>query len=311
MRRILTENRTGTNVTVISIKIDRRFVEVVRAAAYSQSYSTYSFSEIFGELEGTNLRHNLPDIADPSTSHNEFGQNTGFGIPFSWWPAMLVAMCPDTAKLETREQFLSRTGGLQQNPTSQFIGGALDPEDEQMGNDWIAYMASEMKWEPAPMPWTSRTVIIATMWAVGYAKDTDHLLVISETGRGVFDCITGEKMSRDHDTNYAHWWDKKHLEVQGIPPIANQTIRMVGHDGGGLKTVTSDGWRLEIIAPYWPLNSVVLSSSFKTIRDGTENSTKIFPRDDLGGDILALGFSDTEKSFIVADRSSITMFSRP
>src|SRR5690606_6172117 len=102
-----------------------------------------------------------------------------------------------------------------------------------MDNDWIAYVASEMKWEPAPEPWRNHTVVIASLWAVGYSQDTDYLLAISATGRGVFDCLSGDKLGRDRSIDYAEWRDKKHLTAKGIPPIADEIIRTAGDCGGG------------------------------------------------------------------------------
>ena len=178
--------------------------------------------------------------------------------------------------------------------------------------NWISYVASEMKWQPVPSPWQSHTAIIATLIAIGYAKDSDLLLAISETGRGIFNCLTGEKVARDRNTNESEWHDKKHLVGLGIGPLDKQEIRLAGDGGGGLKTSTSDGWRLEVISPFWPLSSIVLCPSFGSVIDSedTEAGVKIFPKDN-GDSILAYGFSDTEKSFVIATRGHIIMFSRP
>ncbi len=112
-----------------------------------------------------------------------------------------------------------------------------------MDNDWIAYVASEMKWEPAPEPWRNHTVVIASLWAVGYSQDTDYLLAISATGRGVFDCLSGDKLGRDRSIDYAEWRDKKHLTAKGIPPIADEIIRTAGDYGGGRQLPQRIGWR--------------------------------------------------------------------
>ncbi|NDJ74696.1 MAG: hypothetical protein GYB65_00440 [Chloroflexi bacterium] len=181
-----------------------------------------------------------------------------------------------------------------------------------MGADWIAYQASEMKWQPPPEPWTNHDFLpIATMYAVGYVPDSDYLLVLSETGRGVFDCRTGERVGRDRNPNEHEWWDTKCLIAQGIPPVANQSIRTVGHYGGGLKKFAADLWHLERIAPYWPLESIVLSQSSRGrwSAEWFDESYKIFPNGD-GDSILAYGFSDTDKSFVIACSSGILLYSR-
>jgi RHS repeat-associated protein len=108
VKRWLTQSRTSPTTFVFSAKIDRRFVELVRKAAYFQKDSHKRFFEMFNDQVSANdLRHNLPDIADPSSSTLASGEFTSFGIPPSWVPLMLQAICPGTAKITPREVFLA------------------------------------------------------------------------------------------------------------------------------------------------------------------------------------------------------------
>ncbi|MCD4686834.1 MAG: hypothetical protein K8S97_12950 [Anaerolineae bacterium] len=179
-------------------------------------------------------------------------------------------------------------------------------------NSWISYTVSELKCQPPPAPWQRIDVAIAALREVGYAQNSDLLLVISEAGRGVFNCLTGEKVARDRNHDDTQWRDPIHLTAQGIGPLNNQTIRLAGISGGGLRTLGSDGWSLMLVSPYWPLESVVLFSSNRILwsPDGFEHCTKIYPPGD-GDKIRAYGFSDTNKSFIVATPNTLALFSRP
>lgn len=107
--RWLLGNRAAPNNYVISAKIDTRFVLLVRGLAYFQRAAGDVFTRVFGAEYGDTIRQNLPDIADPSHSFI-VGPNgilfTSFGIPPTWIPAMIAAMCPETLKVRSRDEFL-------------------------------------------------------------------------------------------------------------------------------------------------------------------------------------------------------------
>jgi hypothetical protein len=100
--------------------------------------------------------------------------------------------------------------------------------------------------EAPPPPW--RLVggsAVGLLTDVGFARGSDLLLVVSSNGRGVFDCATGERIARDRtvpDADSADWQDCFELEAQGIGPLKGQIIRTAGLFGGGLPSITRDGW---------------------------------------------------------------------
>ena len=162
--------------------------------------------------------------------------------------------------------------------------------------------------EPPP-PW--RFVATHATWGltdIGYGENSDYLLVISSQGRGVFDCLTGERVARERsepDKGYS-WYNSTKLTAVGIGPLEGQIIRVAGIIGGGLLTVTEDYWSLELVSPNWPYVSVILVQPHKEIYIDSSYGTKVFGQ--IG--ITAYGFSETGRSFVIATSSDIHIFAR-
>jgi hypothetical protein len=81
---------------------------------------------------------------------------------------------------------------------------------------------------PQP-PWKRLGVwAVGGLFQVGYAEDSDMLLVLSSQGRGVFDCHdANEKVARDYEE--AHdFFDPVRLVGQGLGPHDGQSVRMAG-----------------------------------------------------------------------------------
>ena len=183
--------------------------------------------------------------------------------------------------------------------------------------DWIVEIMNNMLFEEAPEPWRHVDTAIAGLESVGYAQDTDYLLAIGANGRTVFDCsfeATSLIAALDYDIeNEQDWNDRIRLVGEGIGSIANQSVQLAGIFGGGLRIQTSDHWRLEMISPNWPHSDILLGKpDYKLFRVAItpyiEGYTKLkLSKDDL----VAYGFSQTDKSFVVAYSSTIHIFSRP
>src|SRR5262245_37224768 len=92
--------------------------------------------------------------------------------------------------------------------------------------------------EPPPAPWRRvGSFAVGGLTDIGFGPHTDLMLVVSSAGRGVFDCVTGERVARDasvpaHDED--DWQDRFELTAEGIGPMAKQSIRTAGLFGGGL-----------------------------------------------------------------------------
>lgn len=99
---------------------------------------------------------------------------------------------------------------------------------------------------------------VGGLLSVGFARNTELILVTSSQGRGVFDSTTGERIARDTEENFPE--DPFNLEAAGIGPLDGQMIRIAGIYGGGLPKVCPDGWKLERLALLWPQETVLLIS---------------------------------------------------
>jgi hypothetical protein len=181
----------------------------------------------------------------------------------------------------------------------------------------FAEIVMKMPLQPPPEPWKRDAVAIGGLTEIGYAPDSDYLLAISET-RGVFDCSFGvqnRKVARDYDEDgwVNVWRDSKNLTAIGIGPIEGQTVRLAGLWGGGLSMFTSDGWHVELAYPNWPTPNVILCPPHcYPFHRGAEQCLKLGTW--TGNEyetIIGCGFSQTGKSFIIAESHTIEIFSRP
>jgi hypothetical protein len=165
-----------------------------------------------------------------------------------------------------------------------------------------------LKIEEVPNPWKLVTTFaIGGLRSVGFDQASENLLVVSSQGRGVIDCLTGEKIARDYEEFYEN---ETSLEAQGISILSDCLIRMSGLFGGGLPIITEDGWQIECLTLKWPEQMLILlppSSYLYAVASGQPNTmTKIFE----DSCIRAYGFSYTGRSFIIATTSDLTIFAR-
>ncbi|MEO8074211.1 MAG: hypothetical protein ABI686_13310 [Acidobacteriota bacterium] len=134
---------------------------------------------------------------------------------------------------------------------------------------------------------------------VGYAENSDLILVLSHNGRGIFDCLTGQKIARDRN-DYFEFFDESTLVAKGFEQLNELEIKTAGLFGGNLSKSTQDGWTLSIKRLNGMIDEVYLSSK----------EDEIFIENDEVSEIRAFGFSNTGKSFVVATTSDLTIFSR-
>jgi hypothetical protein len=153
-----------------------------------------------------------------------------------------------------------------------------------------------------PLPWRSHPVYaVGGLFGVGYAAGSDLLLVLSSQGRGVFNCLTGEKLARDYQE--AHdFFDPVRLTAAGFGPLAGQSVRVAGLFGGGLPLTTLDGWCLEAQARAWPTHSVLLTAP------GAREPLCI--GEDGACELRACGFSESGRSFVIATSCDLAMIAR-
>lgn len=160
-----------------------------------------------------------------------------------------------------------------------------------------------------PQPWRLVNVLaVGGLRSVGYDRYSDNLLIVSIQGRGVVDCLSGEKITRDYSEDYPE--NEVCLECEGIGPLGDSTIQMMGLFGGGLPVSTEDDWSIESVTLDWPQQMLILlppgSTLHGSVTDYSEEMHKIFE----DSTIRAYGFSYTGRSFVIATTSDVTVYSR-
>ena len=178
-------------------------------------------------------------------------------------------------------------------------------------NDHHAKLRARLESIPTsapPPPW--KLVLNSTiggLLAVGFAENSDELLVVSSQGRGMFNCLSGDRIARDDDAMY-HNSDSSGMTVPGIGKHSTSTIPVAGIHGGGLLAGSSDGWSLDVVQLPWPIHVLFLTADFKHSFDASAQVSKICT--DEPCEYRAAGFSPTGQSFVVATSGELTIYSR-
>jgi len=159
---------------------------------------------------------------------------------------------------------------------------------------------------PPPVPWRKQGVFrIGGLTEIGFAPDSDQLLVLSHNGRGLFDCITGQRLGRDREPTW-EGLDEVRLRSPGLGDLEDIMIRIAGLHGGGLPRTTSDGWGLEVVSLPWPDHLIFLYRIEQSHR--FEDWIRI--GDDGGCTFRAAGFSETGRSLVIATSCDLITFTR-
>lgn len=161
------------------------------------------------------------------------------------------------------------------------------------------------------MPWVPvASIAIGGFEAAGFSDDSDYLLVVTSSGRGVFSTRTGEKVARD--SNYdGSWYDLSALTCLGIGPLEGESLHVAGIHGGGLPTVAQDGWSASLLCPNWPEGFVVLCEPGESVWDEKRISSLVRLAPTHGDDDVACyGFSPCGNRLVIATSSTIDLFSR-
>ncbi len=170
--------------------------------------------------------------------------------------------------------------------------------------DELRRQIQDMETQSPLAPWAKVSAHHVRGWMFGFAEKSDLLLVVSLSGRELFDCTTGESIAC-HNENLT-WFNWGMLSAQGIGPVKGQRVRLAGVYGGGLNTMTKEGWVLYSIAPTWPDYRVLLCPPQTAIQHNLAACVQV----EQHHQILAIGFSPTGRSFIVAQPHTLHIFAR-
>ncbi|MGI0490179.1 hypothetical protein ACN4EG_00090 [Alkalinema pantanalense CENA528] len=147
--------------------------------------------------------------------------------------------------------------------------------------------------------------------SVGYGRGSDYILLISDTSRQVYDCLTGNQLAEVmHDESDDSWFDSVTLSVAGIGPLQDQLIALSGTDSdiqrGEFRQYTEDGFGLWKIAPTWPDYRILLSPPGAVLLENLDQFIQVAQYYES----MICGFSPTSQSFIVATTQQLLIFSR-
>ncbi|MER5523731.1 hypothetical protein ABT075_03825 [Streptomyces sp. NPDC002677] len=174
---------------------------------------------------------------------------------------------------------------------------------------------------PAPEPWRpvfeyEYGIPVGGLLGIGFATDPDTgrdlVMVVSHDGHGLFDAVTGEKIARDRDadpedssrnTDPALW-------CPGLGPIAGSRVRIAGLFGGGLHSTSGDGWKLEVVAPAWPNERVLLSRDGGLPHSGPHGERWWHIFHSNFSELRAAGFSPSGQTLAVATSSDLSLWTR-
>jgi hypothetical protein len=169
----------------------------------------------------------------------------------------------------------------------------------------IRYIYQEKHESLPPPPWKSVPIDIRGVTAIGFGDNSDFLLVLSHSGIGVVDVLTGQTLAREPSFFPS---DPYPVAAAGIGPLAGATVRLSGIWGGGMRTMSPDGWMLYKIAPNWPDECVVLCPPDAPELEDEGTATMLVK--DANPSIRAYGFSDTGRSLAVSN-TELLLWSRP
>lgn len=143
---------------------------------------------------------------------------------------------------------------------------------------------------------------------IGFSRQSDHLLVVSSSGRGVIDCRTGEKVARDYE-DFGDWRNVTNLTCEGVGPLAGETILTTGLHGGGMPHGNTLGDHIEVMAPNWPLHDLFFCQNYGSpLSRRPEHRAKCVR---LVSDYLrAYGFSWCGKYLVSATSSDLILWKK-
>lgn len=167
---------------------------------------------------------------------------------------------------------------------------------------------------PPPAPWRLvADIAVGGLVCVGLDSPIhgqEFVIAVSWTGRGVVDAFTGDLVARDRNELPQPWFDELSLQVAGIGPVADRHISVAGLWGGGLRRMTRYHWTVEVLAPDWPEEIVVLQPPGQkiTLKDRASGCVVI---DKPVTEVLAAGFCESGRVLVEATSSDLRIYARP
>lgn len=159
-------------------------------------------------------------------------------------------------------------------------------------------------------PWQQVLVrAVGAVTALGIDRKSEDIIVTSGNGQSIISGVTGEIIYRNREDDGL---DRAALKGTRLDHPADERFDMAGLYGGGLRTVTDDGWTVERYADYCLLHPPKASIHYLHPKWADNTFDATFHVLDKGGeDIRALGFSWTGRTLVCATSSTLTIWGRP
>lgn len=152
------------------------------------------------------------------------------------------------------------------------------------------------EWQPAGY------VPVGGLTELGFGPGERQILVVSHSGRGLFETLTCARLARDAaaPTSNSSWLDAASSTVEGIGDLAGVRVQVVGLWGGRLPQSTADGWQVAVRASGTTQRVVLL-------REGSSDEWLI---DEPITELRAAGFSNSGRFLLVATSSGLQLLQR-
>lgn len=161
--------------------------------------------------------------------------------------------------------------------------------------------------EPPPGPWRAGVNIHAGgIVAAGW--DEDRIVLLSHSGYSMIHPSTGERLARDRDRD-ATWTALAQDRLSFTIPATSKKIPVFGIWGGDGCHVTADGWRVEVIYPWWPLPAVILGAPIGPGANGPLEGATLLDGVD-GGGWICCGFSPSGSHLMIVESAGPLIVSR-
>jgi hypothetical protein len=139
---------------------------------------------------------------------------------------------------------------------------------------------------------------VGGLLGAGNVEGTEHWLVASSSGLGLFDAETGARLARDPRLPAGY-----PLTTECIGSAQGKHVRICGLDGGALPLRTTDGWQLScdmsvgiwLTPPGVPADAP--SAQLEVLRVQLE-------------EVRVFGFSESGNSLVLADAATLYLFAR-
>ncbi|MBC7268542.1 MAG: hypothetical protein H5T76_07420 [Streptomyces sp.] len=169
---------------------------------------------------------------------------------------------------------------------------------------------------PAPAPWrlvAGGEIAVGGLVGVGFAVHPeggqDIAMVVSSSGHGLFDAVTGERIAREYDPEDAYP-EGDDLSCPGLGPVTGVPVRVAGLYGGGLHTTAPGGWTVDVVSPDWPRHRVLLSVGGGGPYSGAPGESWWHVRHVDVTELRAAGFSPSGRTLVVATSAGVTFWTR-